>query len=220
LTFCGSQNPIESKIDALQTTETLMHKKHVRAGHRLQRGLTLIELMLVIAVSGVISYAAYQTYTSTSNSASASAEANNLTAINAKVHNLYAGRGAYTNLSNTVLANVNGFPPSMILTSATPAVATNTWGGTVTVLPASPGFTIEYANVTVQGCAELLNLVNGGSFRGIFGTQSTAATDNTAQAYVTSNNAAGSTPDLMTAACSNWSGNNSSNRIDLTFYGS
>jgi prepilin-type N-terminal cleavage/methylation domain-containing protein len=194
-----------------------MYKKHILVSRRLQRGLTLIELMLVIAVSGVISYAAYQTYTSTNNSASASAEASNLSSINAKIHNLYAGRGAYTNLSNTVLANVNGFPPSMILTAATPAVVTNTWGGAVTAAPASPGYSIVYAWVTAQGCAELLNLTLS-NYYGAMLSVPTATTDSTPYAYVYGVAlTAGFTPDNVTQKCVNMSQTNG--RVDITFYG-
>lgn len=98
------------------------------ASHKAQRGLNLIELLLVMAIVTAIAIGAFIIYPRVQASRAATTESTSLTFAVAQVQGIYT-QGNYQTLSNEVAINADVFPASMVDGDN----VTNQWGGAVTI---------------------------------------------------------------------------------------
>lgn len=127
--------------------------------NKAQRGMTLIELTLVLVVGGLIIFGALSQFRSTNQSGQVSNEAKAAQAIIAGVRSLYPGLSTYTGLSEAQLISANKVPTSMVHGTA----LKHSWNGAVTVAPnGTAGFDITYAAVPSASCIEFVSSIAAG----------------------------------------------------------
>lgn len=120
---------------------------------RRQRGVTLMEALVVLGIAGALIMGALQFMSSASSSQDVSTASRNLGMIASGVTSLYSSSAVYDGLDNQVLLDAEIVPTSMI--AGTDII--NAWDGDVTVAPANSDrdFTIEYTQVPQSACTSL-----------------------------------------------------------------
>lgn len=136
--------------------------KHAYArklGKNRKRGLTLMEVAMVLAIVGIVIAAALLYYNSANTARQTTAALGQLAQIQTSVRSLYAGQSNYSGISATNLANSDALPASMI--SGT--TIRHAFNGNVTIEPATTsgggansGFTVTFANVPQDACKQML----------------------------------------------------------------
>lgn len=128
-----------------------------------QKGLSLVELLLVLGVIALIAIAAFIIYPSVQASTQSNTESSNITAVVAATKNLYGARGNYGtgNITGT-LVQARAFPSTMvggIYTAST--VPVNAWGASVTVAgagtPVGTQFAITYSDIPTEACIKFVS---------------------------------------------------------------
>lgn len=155
-----------------------------------QKGFTLVELMIAIAIAGVLLIALFAIVRSVRQSAAVSAETSNVQALLSGVHSIYPSTSIYTGVSSLQLITAAKVPTNMLDAAGTGLV--NSWFGAVTIAPdlANGGFDISYANVPASTCIELASalsssLQNISSSTGSLATPALAATNCASPAGIT-----------------------------------
>ena len=171
--------------------------------NRKNKGFSLLEILLVLAIAAALVIGAFIVYPKVQAGARADAESKNISTIVAGIKSLYTSSSTYTGLTNAVAANAKIFPDNMLNGSSTTPI--NAWKGDVTVAAAATGpsstagssFTITYTAVPAAECAKIVS--------GLAGTFYTVSVGSTAvkTADGTLNVAA------MTTACNSGGNNNS-----------
>ena len=130
------------------------------------RGLTLLELLLVLGILAVFVVVAFGIYPQVRDSSRANSEVTNLTAIKANINSLYTSRGGnYTGLTNAVAIDGRVYPASMVDDTS----STSSWGADVSVIAntavtntprgnfaANRSFTVTYNDVPEGICLPLI----------------------------------------------------------------
>lgn len=126
---------------------------------RNHRGFTLVELMMVIAVIGVIGLGAVIVFGKAMKKQRVNSEVQTLAEITSGIQKHYFNKPNFTGLSNTIAVSYKLVPDDMIV--AAPATIGNRWTGSVTIAPA----TVSAANdsysytTTLVPSAECLDVV-------------------------------------------------------------
>lgn len=136
----------------------LNRKKH-------SKGMTLIELLLVVGLGAVILAGMFVAYNKIQSTNAANTESTNISTLRAGVKGIYGTSVTYVGLTPTVLLNGRVVPDSMRTAAGT--TINNSFGGTVGVAPATyaggaanNAFAITYPNVPVDVCAKLVVAVS------------------------------------------------------------
>lgn len=125
-----------------------------------QKGLTLVELILTLALAGLILFGIFSAYSSAKQSSNIKAESTGLQTLVAGVRSLYPGSPNYTGVGAAQLITAGKAPQSMVNGTA----LRNVWGGAITVAAnATAGFDVTYAAVPTSSCIEIITTV-GPSF--------------------------------------------------------
>jgi prepilin-type N-terminal cleavage/methylation domain-containing protein len=121
---------------------------------RKQRGFTLVELAVVLAIIVLAAAGIIARQRSASQTAQVQAEAGNLQAVIGKINSTFAGRTSYAGATTEFLLAQGAFPTSMV--SGTNVV--NTWNGAVTVAPGTGNTSVDitYGGVPTAACIELV----------------------------------------------------------------
>jgi prepilin-type N-terminal cleavage/methylation domain-containing protein len=126
---------------------------------RRQAGMTLIEVIVVLAIGALIIGGALSLYTSASASQSTNQFNAELAALRAATKSLYAGQGGYAVGSlNTVLINAKKVPTTMTVVSP---VINHSMNGTVTVTGATTNFTITATAIPTEVCVGVVAAASG-----------------------------------------------------------
>lgn len=159
-------------ITQVRTAESSLKKR--------QRGMTLIELTLVLVLGGLVIFGALSMFRSANQSSAVSNETKNVQSIIAGVRALYPGQTTYTGVTQSMLITANKVPTVMVNGTN----LRHSWNDAVTVaVNATAGFDITYANVPTAACIELVAAVaNGFNTVTVGSTQVKAANANVNQA--------------------------------------
>lgn len=131
---------------------------------RKQRGFTLVELAVVLAIIVLAAAGIIARQRSTNQTAQVQAEAGNLQAIVGKINSTFAGRSSYSGATTAFLLAQGAFPSSMV----NGATVVNTWNGSVTVAPGTGNTSVDitYGAVPTSACIELV-ANSSRSYRGV-----------------------------------------------------
>ena len=145
-----------------------------------QRGMTLIELTLVLVLGGLVIFGALSMFRSANQSSAVANETKNIQSIIAGVRALYPGQTTYTGVTEQMLITANKVPTVMINGTN----LRHSWNAAVDVAPnATAGFDIVYASVPTASCIELVaGVANGFNTVSVGATQVKAANANVDQA--------------------------------------
>ena len=137
----------------------LKHAYARKLGRNRKRGLTLMEVAMVLAIVGIVIAAALLYYNSANTARQTTSALGQLAQIQQSIRSLYAGQSSYAGVSHTELAQSEALPASMIGTGNTIRHAFN---GTVEIEPATTaggsnsGFKVTFANVPQDACKQML----------------------------------------------------------------
>lgn len=124
-----------------------------------QAGMTLIEIIVVLAIGALIIGGALSLYSNASSSQSSNQMNSDLTAIRASVKSLFTAQGGYGTVSlNSVLINAQKVPTTMTISGAT---INHPLNGTVTVTGATTNFTVTVTAIPTDVCVSLLSAASG-----------------------------------------------------------
>ena len=121
---------------------------------RKQRGFTLIELAVVVAIIVAAAAGIIARRNAVEQTAKIQTESGNLTAIIGKINSTFAGRTNYSGVSTSLLLAQGAFPTSMVDGSN----VVNLWQGLVTVNAGAGNTSIDitYNDVPTSACIELV----------------------------------------------------------------
>jgi prepilin-type N-terminal cleavage/methylation domain-containing protein len=124
-----------------------------------QAGMTLIEIIVVLAIGALIIGGALSLYSNASSAQASNQMNSDLTAIRASVKSMYATQGGYGAASlNSVLITANKVPTTMAVSGSTISHALN---GTLTITGATSNFTMAATNIPTAVCVALLSAASG-----------------------------------------------------------
>jgi len=133
--------------------------KFTRLNHIKQRGLTLIEVMVALAIGGLVIAGALALYNAASSSQVANQLNSGISALRASTKSLYATTGGYgTGPLNSVLINANKVPSTLYYSGST---ITHQLNGNVTITGANTTFTITVTNLPTDVCVSLATAATG-----------------------------------------------------------
>lgn len=138
----------------MKTLTTPVVWMSARAEKSRQRGIGVIELMVILFVGVLIIIAGMAWWTKLTNTQTNQAELENVTSLVASVRMLKTASGYGASGTNLipVLINGAGVPDSMQKTSS---AVYNSWGGAVTAVSTGMGYTLTYAGVPAANCSFL-----------------------------------------------------------------
>jgi prepilin-type N-terminal cleavage/methylation domain-containing protein len=142
--------------------------KFTRLNHIKQRGLTLIEVMVALAIGGLVIAGALALYNSASSSQVANQLNSAISALRASTKSLYATTGGYGAASlNSTLISANKVPSTLYTSGGTSI--THQLNGAVAVTGATTTFTIQLDNIPTDVCVSLATAATGYSSVSIAG---------------------------------------------------
>lgn len=124
-----------------------------------QRGFTLVETLLVIAIATVILTAALAMYTSTRSGQIASQMVRDTVSVQAGIQSLFNAQSDYTGLSNEVLFKAKKIPSTLKYDSG---VITTEEGGMLSVTGSGNQYNMTITNVSPATCFAMLSSLNSG----------------------------------------------------------
>lgn len=135
-----------------QTVQTFSRKAR-------QTGMTLIEIIVVLAIGALIIGGALSLYSNASSAQASNQMNSDLTAVRASVKSIYSTQGGYGTASlNSVLINAQKVPTTMSVSGTTINHALN---GTLVVNGATNNFTMTTSNIPTDVCVALLSAASG-----------------------------------------------------------
>ena len=133
--------------------------KFTRLNHIKQRGLTLIEVMVALAIGGLVIAGALALYNAASSSQISNQLNSGVSALRANTKSLYATTGGYgTGSLNKVLIDANKVPSSFYFSGTS---ITHQLNGSITVTGATTQFTITVTNLPTDVCVSLATSATG-----------------------------------------------------------
>ena len=148
-------------------TTAFKHAYARKLGNNRKRGLTLMEVAMVLAIVGIVIAAALLYYNSANTARQTSSALGQLAQVQTSVRSLYAGQANYAGVTTAVLADSEALPSSMI----SGATIRHAFNGPVTIASApaaggaNSGFSVQFANVPQDACKQMLTKDLG---RGVF----------------------------------------------------
>ena len=132
-----------------------------------QRGASLLEIVAYLGVAAVIAYGAVSLMGQAFGGANTNQTLTEVISIRSQVKKVYMGQAAgYGTVSiNPTLVLQAGFPSSLSVTA--PSTVKNAWNGDVVVTGATSVFTISYAAVPQDICANLVAIQGGAGWNKI-----------------------------------------------------
>lgn len=124
--------------------------------HSRQRGATLVEIVLYLAVAAIVIFAVYSLFGSAFGSSKSQTESQNVQGLVASVNNIYGTMKDYP--SGNLVANLiqaKAAPASMVVPGITDSLR-NAWGGAVSVNGNGDNYNISYTQVPTRACVELI----------------------------------------------------------------
>jgi prepilin-type N-terminal cleavage/methylation domain-containing protein len=130
---------------------------------RMQKGVTLLELLMVVGIAAVISVSALVFFKSTDESNKISMEAKNVATLASGVANMFSGQGHYNGLVNATLISSNVLPDSMrgpggtTIKHAWSASGVSVASSQLNSVSYDDVFTITYDDVPDRSCVDLMS---------------------------------------------------------------
>lgn len=123
------------------------------------KGFSLLEILLVLAIAAALVIGAFVIYPKIVMSQRITAESKNITAIQAGVQSLYAGRAKLSTLNEQQLIDSKSIPENMLQNGK----MINEWKGEVNVqYSGNHGkYNIIYNNVPIEACSKFITAVSG-----------------------------------------------------------
>lgn len=120
-----------------------------------QRGFSLIELIVVVAILGLAAAAIISRSASTSQSTNIQTESQNLQSIVGKAKSVFAGRPNFNGATTAYMLANGAFPTSMVNGNN----VSHSWNGAVTVAPGANPTTLDitYAAIPTAACIEFVS---------------------------------------------------------------
>lgn len=131
--------------------------------YRGQAGFGLIELMLSIAIIGVLAIGVVSYFNNVSHANKVKDEVNNLNSLSGAVKNMFNSQGSYTGLTNDVILKSGSFPDRMRVPGSTSQIKHAWLDAGVTVAPddflgtTDDSFTITYTGVPERACTDIVS---------------------------------------------------------------
>lgn len=126
-----------------------------------QKGFTLIELVLVLAIVAALSMLVFTSFNTSNDTNKVNTEVNNINSLSGAIRNMFNTQGNYTGLTNDVILRSISFPESMRVTGAANNLIKNGWVNTgYTVAPATVTSTDDVFRITMlsvpqEACASI-----------------------------------------------------------------
>lgn len=142
------------------------------------KGLSLLEILLVIVVIGIVIGYAYRQYSSVQTSVQSTGEQNNILTIIANMKQLkYQGRYTGSNYISTLYKQ--GLLPSDMIADASGTTAKNPWGGNVTITASADkySFNVQETKVPMANCMSMVNALRSSSAITKINNTSTSSVD-------------------------------------------
>jgi len=133
----------------LQLTKSIQTRK--------QRGLTLIELFLALAVIAIIWVVATRYYQVVSNSSKVNEAVQMIQSLRSAGNHYAAGRSNYDGLTIAELNNTNLLPRDLEGSGTTPGEQVNPWGGNIGISGSGGQMQITLSDVPQADCQNIAN---------------------------------------------------------------
>jgi len=134
-----------------------------------EKGFTLIELMVVIAIGGLILAGVVMQFSDAGDQNKSQTSVKNLAQLSSAIESLRDVRQGWAGVTETVIAKSSAAPSNMM----SGGILKNIFGGAVTVTGSVSSYTITYPNVPQKNCidiaAKALTMFNGGIKAGATG---------------------------------------------------
>jgi len=144
-----------------------------------QRGVTLTETLLVLALAATLAAAAYRAYSTASNDAKTSELGNGTITLIGKIKQVWGAAGDYASLDPANLER-SGILPTQFRTnrngSTLASEVRDTFGNEITITGGVGAFTLGFNNLSSDTCTTLAATLASQAFRIQAGSGATAAT--------------------------------------------
>lgn len=141
-----------------------------RAGVSRQRGATLIEIILYLAVAAIIIFAVFSLFGNAFGGGKSQSETANIQGLVSGVNSLYGTQRTYpTGSLIPALIKAKAAPSSMVVQGGATNSLRNSWGGAVAVNGSENYYTIQTTGVPARACIELAQMSVGAVGFGING---------------------------------------------------
>ena len=139
--------------------------KLLKLNKQSNKGFTLIEILLVVGFIAIAAIGVYFVYNKVQVGNQANTEARNIDTLRAGITSMYKATRNYSTVNNLVVNQARITPDNMREAGAATNVITNSFGGNVTIAPATlgngggtaNGFSIRYENVPGAVCSKLVS---------------------------------------------------------------
>lgn len=128
-----------------------------------QAGVTLMELIIGLAIIGVIIAGVTALFGSADSQQKSNQVTTDLTAIRAAVKQLYYGQGGYgtANINNTLVV-AKKIPTTLTVdTSTTPNTISHPMNGTINIVGATTSYTVTVTNIPSDVCTNVMTAGTG-----------------------------------------------------------
>lgn len=147
----------------------MQQKKMVLRKNKMEKGLSLIEASMVLALSAIVVSGVMFYYQSASDSNKTQNTVSQVMSVMSAINGLYVGQASYSGLSDTVLYNSSAVPANY--KGSTKGVINNPFGGRLHVAqntePTSGGYALFLDGVPQSSCVNIASMNLGTSLQGV-----------------------------------------------------
>jgi len=144
----------------------------------MQRGVTLTETLLVLALAATLAAAAYRAYSTASSDAKTSELGNGTVALIGKIKQVWGATGDYSTLTPANLEQSGILPTQFRTNRSGTTLATevrDTFGNEITITGGAGAFTLGFNQLSADTCTTLAATLASQAFRIQAGSGATAA---------------------------------------------
>jgi prepilin-type N-terminal cleavage/methylation domain-containing protein len=153
-------------------------------GKKLQRGMSLLEMSLVMIVIAVMAGAGFLLYSDIMHNISSNNNTEKITQIAASLKKNFGAQNLYSSITTSIAVTNNIIPQDLVTNSASPWTAGNSYGGSITIVPNSSGLTtandsatLTWPSVPNEECTDVVNGTSAVARKIVVGSTTVKATD-------------------------------------------
>ncbi|WP_349251406.1 type 4 pilus major pilin [Escherichia coli] len=142
----------------------MQQKKMNLRKNKMEKGLSLIEASMVLALSAIVVSGVMFYYQSASDSNKTQNTVSQVMSVMSAINGLYVGQASYKGLSDAVLYNSSAVPANY---KGGAGEINNPFGGRLRVAPNSGGYTLLLEGVPKSSCVNIASMNLGTSLQGV-----------------------------------------------------